>query len=304
MNIRYRFLLLVLGCLSVFISDKIEATVLILTHAFNKPEFIWWQEASLRKFLKDDYTFIIFNDAPNQDLYDKINQVCQELNITCIDVPQEIHDYKNPYLPALMPRHPLGDPSAECAETIQYMLDTIGFKHPGITVILDSDMFPIREVSIEALLENYEVAAHPQYRQGKNEFINYFLPNLIFFNMETLQDKYSINFNLGIIDDVCVDTGGYTYFYIKEHPSLKWLRTNCVYTLHENSPKDILDYFQSHPKMYQLMTEKKYDFEFYADYTFIHFRAGSNWSHIDKNSYLNKLNCFFEGLSDILGNQS
>lgn len=291
--------LLLLFCVNFCISNNGEAApVLVLTHAFNKPEFIRWQHATLKKFLKDDYQFIVFNDAPNSLLYSQINEICQNLDILCLDIPQSIHDYQNPYLPGPSPRNILGDPSAECAETIQYMMDTMGFDYPGIVVILDSDMFPIRDLSIKTMMVDYEVATHPQVRKGENVIITYFLPNLLFFNMETLQDKRTLNFNIGIIDGTNVDTAGCTYFYIKDHPGLKWLRTDCVYRLHENASLDNIQYFQSHPKMYQLMTEGKYDFEFYADYTFVHFRGGSNWYNLA--AYLDKERYFFDGLTDLL----
>src|SRR5262245_60577830 len=106
-----------------------EAKVLIMTHAYNKPEYIPWQYWTFKKFFQDEYEFIVFNDAPNSDLSDNIQNICHELDISCIEVPQFIHFFKSPYLPGS--RNPLGDPSAECADTIQYMLDTLGFDYPG-----------------------------------------------------------------------------------------------------------------------------------------------------------------------------
>lgn len=296
------FFHLLLACL-VLLFSFLEAEVLILTHAYNRPEFIYWQDAAFKKFLKDDYKFVVFNDAPNEELAIQIRAICQTLDLTCIDVPQEIHHYASPYLPG--PRNPVGrSPSAECADTIQYMLDTRGFDHPGIVVVFDSDMFLIREMSIEDLLKDYEVAAHPQIRYGSNGPVYYFLPNLVFLNMETLIDKKNLNFNVGTIDGVCVDTGGCTYYYLQQHPHLKWLQTDCVtarFNEHQsNLSSRTIAYFKSHPAMYRLMTEMKYDYEFYINYCFIHFRAGSNWYQMDAKQQEEKFRIFYEALRDVL----
>lgn len=284
------FRILFLFSLIFCLRDNLEGKVLVMTHAFNKPAFIWWQHATLKKFLKDDYTFIVFNDAPNDNLRIKIGQMCQICKIRCINVPQKIHE-SSP-----------GNPSKECAETIQYMLNTVGFHHPGIVMVLDSDMFPMRELYVEEFLQGYDVATNEQYRKGKNGPVTYFLPNLMIFNMETLPDKYSLKMDLGSIDGANVDTGGYSHYYIQAHRDLKWLKTNCFYELHPECAPEIKNYLQGYPKMFQLITEKKYDFEFYADYRFIHMRAGSNWNKYRK--YAEKTECFFNGLADILRDET
>ncbi|WP_068471354.1 hypothetical protein [Candidatus Protochlamydia phocaeensis] len=292
---------LFLGFLSLAASF-LNADVLVMTHAYNKPELIYWQEAALKKFLKEDYTFIVFNDASNEALSLEIQEICRSLNVSCVEVPQAIHNYTAPYLPGS--RNPLGDPSAECADTIQYMLDTVGFDYPGIVVVIDSDMFPIREINLTSLLGDSEVAAHPQYRKGEHGKVTYFLPNLLVFNMERLIDKRTLNFNIGEIDGVRVDTGGFTHYYIEQHPFLKWLKTTCITIPLKDvrNPIDpaIMDFFKNFPKMFQLITEMPYDYEFYMDYAFIHFRAGSDWNKMDPAKRAEKMRLFYGALEQIL----
>lgn len=281
----------------MFVNSSISASLLIMTHAYNKPEYIIWQTATFKKFIMDEYQFIVFNDAEDPKMQCEIRNICDKLKVNCIDVPQEIHHNENPYLPTIKGR----SPSEDCADTVQYMLDTVGFFHQGITVLVDSDMFLIKEISIESIMESYDIAANLQIRNGNTEEIQYFLPNLIFFNMRTFPDKEQLKFNLGMIDGVFNDAGGFTHFYIKTHPSLKWLKTDCRYQLFPNSPKEILEHFQKYPKMYNLMFEKKYDVEFYVNFNFIHFRAGSNWYKMDNTKWGEKLNACYEGLKDVLG---
>src|SRR5437667_213548 len=57
------------------------AKILVVTPTSNHPEFIALQDKSFKKYLKDDYTFVVFNDAKDGvDAY-KINQACAALNI-------------------------------------------------------------------------------------------------------------------------------------------------------------------------------------------------------------------------------
>jgi hypothetical protein len=274
-----------------------------MTHTYNQPELIHWQNAAFKKFLKDDYRFVVFNDAPNAQTSQETRTLCEALGISCIDVPQSIHHYTAPYLPGS--RNPFGDPSAECADTIQYMLDTLGFDHPGLVAIFDSDMFLIREFSLEKEMQGYAIGGHPQYRQSSQERITYLLPNLVFLDMSQLPDKRSLNFNVGSIYGVNVDTGGYTYYYLQQHPEVPWLQTDCVTApyLATRTPlePEVLEYFNAHPKMFQLMTEMRYDYEFYDRYTFMHFRAGSNWYKMAAEKRLEKTRLFYEALEEVLG---
>ena len=80
---------------------SVEAKVLIFTYAYNRPEFIETQYKTFKKFLLDEYEYVVFNDAIEPVLKKKIELMCEKLQIRCILIPQEIHD--RPYLK----RHPL-----------------------------------------------------------------------------------------------------------------------------------------------------------------------------------------------------
>ena len=278
-----------------------DAKVLVMTHCYNTPEFIPYQYNTFKKFLSNEYEFIVFNDAPHKPTFNKIHAVCDSLGISCVDVPQNIHSSSTPYLP----RGPgIGGPSAECADTIQYMLDVMGFDYPGIVVIVDSDMFLIRNLNIKDLMKDTHVAAHPQTKTSLLGSATYFLPNLMFFNMELLEDKKSLNFNLGKVDGAITDTGGYTHYYIKQHPNLKWLSTNIAFgrLIDDKSPgldPEVFSFLKSNDKLFNLANETAWDHEFYMDYTFLHFRAGSNWYKKDAGWITKKKELVFDVLNDL-----
>lgn len=278
---------------------SLHAKILIMTHSYNQPEFISYQYHTFNKFIEGEFDYIVFNDAPNDELFAQIENVCQQLHITSIPVPQIIHS-----LPYLFRDSGIGGPSAECAETIQFMLNSVGFKHSGIVMLVDSDMFLIRRLNVESFLQEYDIAAHPQYRTSSKGTASYFLPNLMIFNMEQLQDKAMFNFNLGEVNGVRTDTGGFNHYYIEQHPDLKWLKINVFYPpLNKSKTQphpEALAELKAYPALYQLLQTSTYDYEFYADCYFLHFRAGSNWNNIKDVDMAKKTTLFFTAIGELL----
>ncbi len=275
---------------------ELHSKVLIMTHCYNKPEYIVWQHKTFAKFLKDEYEFVVFNDTPNEILSRETQHICDSLGITSIRVPQKIH--RPPYY---FPRPPgIGGASAECAETIQYMMDSMGFDHNGIVLLIDSDMFLIKYLKIEEFLNEYDIASHANHRVGSNGTIAYMLPNLMFFNMNALKDKRELNFNLGTVDGAPVDTGGFTHYYLKNHPSVRWRSITITTTPYKH------DFFKSMegfipPHIISYLSQGDCDHEYYEDFTFMHFRAGSNWNNLAKDAFEKKIG-FLCGALDLFLN--
>jgi len=133
-------------------SDKI----LIITHSYCRPDFIEWQDKTFRKFIKDKYEFVVFNDAAEEGMAQQIDAMCNNLAIQSIRVPQEIHT--RPYLPRL-PHESMQAANVRHATCVQYSLDVLGFDRDGIVCIIDSDMFFIRPFSISEYMKDAEIAA-------------------------------------------------------------------------------------------------------------------------------------------------
>ena len=80
----------------------------IYTYSHNRPDFIEPQYNSIKKHVKDDFEFIVFNNERNggdpgsgykPERIDEIYDVCKKLNIKCIRVEldpelQFINGYK------------------------------------------------------------------------------------------------------------------------------------------------------------------------------------------------------------------
>lgn len=205
---------LILCFISSFSTEFIASKVLIITHNYNRPDCTEIQVKTFKKFVKDDYEFVVFNNAQDPQKRQDIRNVCQKHSLRCIEIPQEIHD--RPYL-FRAPQENKNHACCRVANCIQYSLDVLGFKHDDIVVIIDTDMFLIKPFSFRDFMRGYDLAGVPQ-RRGP---VTYLWQGLIMFNMQTLPDKEQLNFNCGSIEGQPCDVGGYSHKYLKSHPNVK-----------------------------------------------------------------------------------
>jgi len=271
----------------VFLGIHLNAKILIITHTYNRPDFIEIQHKTFQKFLKDEYEFVVFNDARDDTTRDQINETCSKLGLGCIRISQSVHDA--PYLKRAS-WEDYNHPCIRCANVVQYSLDILGFDHDDIVVIIDSDMFLIRPFSVVDFMNNCDMAGVRQSRS----YIEYFWNGLVFFNMPTLQERRSISFNCSSINGIGLDVGGETYHYFQSHPDLKLKHIDCMYLkeTHEISPRE-----RSDPNLLFLLDQKPNNIEFLIDYSFFHYRGGGNWDHKSKEYHSQKttiLNTFID----------
>jgi hypothetical protein len=284
--------------------------VLIFTYNYNRPDFIEIQDRTFKKFLKDDYEFVVFNDASNQEMCDKINQTCDQLNIRCMRIPQEIHDW--PYLKRWDHETSWQHPSIRNSNVVQYSLNTLGFQHPGIVVLLDSDIFLIKDFSIRQFLEGFDVAAIPQIKGQEPNIINYFWIGIVFLNMTTMPNKDTIDFNCGRIEDVFVDAGGQTYHYLTHNPSVRlknihhfhssfFLCDTCrqlnIETCIHNT--ETLKFYGFNENEIKFLHAGPTNCEFIHNRTFFHYRGGTNWDNRSQEYHQKKTNNLNEFINDL-----
>lgn len=293
-----KYFLLVIALLSTSIN---QATVLIITHAFNRPDFIVMQDKLFKKFLKEPYRYVVFNDANNAQNCATIEKTCQDLGIECRRIPQEIHDM--PYLPRMY-AHEM-NPAIRHAESVQYSLNTFGFDHNGMVLIIDSDMFLVRAFSIEDYMKNYDIAA---IMRGTGKDIIYLWPGLCMLALNRMPNVRELNFNRGFVNGEPADVGGWSYYYLQKYPSLRvhTIRERWSYELgcnHDHVPKnhilsfdaqeqrELLTSYGFNEHEIQFLSQRPDTFEFSCDNHFFHYRAGSNYDnhppeHIRKKTML------------------
>jgi hypothetical protein len=217
-------LLSILVCM--LCTQFIHAKVLLITHAHNRPEFIEWQYHCFKKFFTDEYEFVVYNDAVSPKTHRAINNLCNKLGITCVPLPQEIHSH---LYPVTLPQERFwAHPSNRHADGIRYSFYDKGFNHDGIVVLIDSDFFPIRPISIVDLLGDNDIASLMRVAFDTRlpgwpriDGLEYLWPPFVCLHMNRLPDKEGLDFSPGLFPTFTLDTGGHTLFYLQNHPQLK-----------------------------------------------------------------------------------
>lgn len=295
-----------LGLLLAFLSLNLEAHVLIMTHSHNRPDFIKIQHDCFKRFLHDDYEFVVFNDARTKELSNEIKAICKNLGLRCMRIPQNIHDMA--YLKR-EPNESFNNANTRCANVVQYSLNTVGFDHNGLVMIIDSDMFLVKDFSVADYLKHCAMAGV----EHSNDHVYYFWNGLVFFNMHALPDRTSINFNCGIVEGKPTDVGGYLYYYLKKHPGLPVRHIDCVHSsnLMCDACRSLSDAVCSHnietlhslnfnQRTLQLIQDGIHNVEFLAQRAFLHYRGGTNWDQKSSQYHQRKTSLFNEYMKDIL----
>lgn len=261
--------------------------ILIITHAFNRPDFIAYQAKLFKKFLRDQYRFIVFNDAKDETLAQAIRNCCQANRIPCIGVPQEIQ--KN-----------IEWASKRTANAIEYSLLTWGFSHNGIVFIIDSDMFLIKPVSLTQLLGDHDLYGEPQ----SNGEIRYLWNGLLLMNMPMLPNKDTISFCPRPINGTPLDTGGQLHHYLKDNPSIRLKTYGDVHI--QTMPRDTCSLKTMGFDELTCSFISNYDpedthgMQFHAEYHFLHYRGGGNWMHKVQEYHKKKTAYLFDYLDALL----
>ncbi len=245
--------------LALFFNLDGFATVRILTFHYNQPNFVELQYKTLKKFLKDDFELIVFNDARTLENERGIENVCKEYGIKCIRFKPEWHltDPLNIYLQSRLQEPSTkgnwgwneetsiekiaNNPSIRHSHVIQYALDHYGYDHDDIVVIMDGDNFLIKPLSIRDLLSSHDIVGFNQncdfLGKGRKQLQLSPLNNVdslwvvfIAFCPSKLPNPRELQFHADVINghptipnNTMGDTGSAVFKYLQKYPYLKVL---------------------------------------------------------------------------------
>ena len=225
-----------------------ENPALIFTYVYNRPDFIELHVKTFAAFFKDPYEYIVFNDAPSEQMSNEIEQTCANLKVRCFRVPTHARNRQTP--------------SCRHMDGIKYSLEALGFDHKGIVMMVDADMFLVKPFS----------------DKGK---IVYTSPCLVFMNMVNLPNKRSIDFDGDHVEGIACDVGGHTYYYFKNNPSVKhnlYVAVSRDYLVTLTKPLDEYGLFDPLSIDFIMNNKREFAFQYHGDGNFLHFYAGgSNW---------------------------
>lgn len=277
----------------------------VYTAAVNNPKFIEMQHMTNKKFIKDDYKFIVYNDAKDWADYSnhfdssikkQIRETCEKLNIECIDTNNKHHINVTG----------ASDRTADACNEI--LKDQI--KKNGQSLLIDSDMFIINDINIVEKYGDYKMAIVPQEKNatvimtnnnisnGLQITLKYFWNGLAFFNMPKINNKELLNWNT----IKPTDTGGMMYRYIYSTPDLNSYNIKHLWSLNwtkKEAPENL------NPKLYDFLNNDprndngKFFAELY-DNTYLHYRAGGNWEKRSDSEHILRTDLLFNTLCNLV----
>ena len=207
----------------------------IYTYSHNRPDFIEPQYNSIKKHIKDDFEFIVFNNERNggdpgsgyePERIDQIYEVCEKLNIKCIRVELDPElQFLNGYKQFEGDSYVSGG-SHSCAYSFSW-----GWKHyisqdDSISMIIDSDMFFIKDISIQNLLEDHNFAFIPSYRyhskyQSEDNrgsiALHYPWNGVVIADIPNMPNPSELKWGLGVFNGQPCDVGGEGHSYLNTY---------------------------------------------------------------------------------------
>lgn len=262
----------------------------IVTAVVNNPIFIEIQYYTLKKYFQGEYEFIVFNDAKSfpdftngNDITIKteIQNICNKLNITCINIDNEHHKQNT-------------NAAVRCSDSMNYILQ-YQKNNPDKYLLLDSDMFLVDYFDINKY-SNFDCAIVLQSRNHHK--INYFWNGIYYFDITKMKNLELLNWNCCIYCDV----GGMMQEWLKKQmvntnmPNTDEIRhTNNLYHINNtyfikhlwSCSWDINEFpinLKDNTKLINFLKNDirnvngKFFCEIYDD-VFLHYRAGGNWQN-------------------------
>lgn len=206
--------------------------VKIYTYSHNRPDFIELQYQTLKRHVKDDFEFIVFNnERPGGDGgYDaekinQINQICEKIGIKCIRVELDPElQYMNGV--KMFDGESYLNGNIACAYSYTWGWKNYIVKNKCLSVILDSDMFLIKDISFVDMMEGYNFSYVPSYRLNRNYVdennrgeISFVYPwnGFVMADTKNMPNPSEISWGCGYVNNIPVDVGGEVYYYLEKY---------------------------------------------------------------------------------------
>jgi hypothetical protein len=238
----------------------------IFTFGSNRPDFIGLQLHSFRRHLKEDFEFVVFNNAKYDNGcggdYNGLHQAAKNLGIKMIDVEKDsglIERCQKIELSCSLfsPQGLYSNANVSHAYALCWAWENHISKERGPIAVLDSDVFLVEEIKLTDYLNSHVMANIPDGKKHiDGRVFHYIWPTFMLADMARLPDPETLNWWCGRIQDTPVDVGGQTYHYFQAHPDLD------VKELPKNHYQDF-----------------SYDEFRLDDKIVLHYRSGSNWDH-------------------------
>ena len=275
----------------------------IYTVSYNTPQYIEPQYKLLKKYIKNEFEYIVFNNTMTNHVITQnninnnelIHNVCKNNAIKIVDLPKHIfyHIHEN-------------DASRRAGTAInfahQYLFSNYSLE--STFFLIDSDAFLLNDFDVEKFMENIKLSGRIQYRKGNNNTIKYITNQIVIFKPNQI-NLNNFSFLPCRIDGVNCDCGGEINFIfnkINDSDFINWKNNlfskkgndKQLYGVSPNEEDDFdevfLDALDVNLKSFILNDTKKLqkNHPFCEIFTnnlnnvlFLHLRAGTNWIGYD-----------------------
>jgi len=259
-------------------SNKIQ----LFTIEHKRNDFIEMQFLSFKKNLKDDFEYIVFENASivgDHESFEKIKKTCNHYNIKCISIEKDldlVSEFDN-NLDSITRKFNVFDinsryttASIANAYPLQWVQKYFINDNPHHVCGLHSDMFMIKSDSLLQYLKDNDFL----YMAQGSSNAQYAWP-AFFLMKNTCPDKNTLNWWCGSINNEPVDVGGYSYYFLQN----KNIKAKQIQFKHIQDD----DNLNFHPSDYELIS-----FTEFSLLSFLHYRSGSNWNYRSQEYHLNK----------------
>ena len=222
----------------------------IFTYAHKRPDFIELQYESIKRYVKNNFEYVVFNNAVDDDsLREEISTICSNLGVKCVNI--ELEDdlrFHGGELNFIDRRY--ANPNIACSYPLVWTFNKYLSNNEEIVCILDSDMFFVSDIDLIKELGDNDLIYTPQWRKPINNqwTIHYIATGLIVLNLKKSPVLRTIDWHPGMVEGHNLDVGGRTTWLLKENPQLK-KRTVAEFSIREIFDHDpgkrihlILDY--------------------------------------------------------------
>ena len=201
--------------------------VKLYTLACNRPDFIEVQYNSIKKHVKDDIEYIVFNNEKKGNrTYEperekQIYEVCERLGIECIPIEfKEEYRVLNGEIAFYEDAYKNDNCSGAYGHTFAWKEHVS--KWDCIGGVIDSDMFFIKDVSLVELMNGYDLGFVPSYRDLYQ--IKYMWNGFVLANVPNLPNPQELSWGCNKVNGTPVDVGGETYYYLEKYKDQLKLR--------------------------------------------------------------------------------
>jgi hypothetical protein len=206
----------------------------IFTYAHKRPDFIELQYESIKKHVKNDFEYVIFNNAVDNDSQRaEISEICKRLGIRCVNIELsedlmhhggEINFNGRNYV----------NPNIACSYPLVWTFAKHLSDEEEVLCLLDSDMFFVSDIDLIKELGDNDLIYTPQWRKPiDNEWtIHYIATGLIILNLKQSPVLRNIDWHPGMVEGHNLDVGGRTTWLLKDNPQLK-KRTVSEFSIRE-----------------------------------------------------------------------